>query len=98
MHEKAEEVWSCAKLTLDQCKTCVYSKRPAPFANHYEKAYCLVYTREDGESKPEDVKYNGAPCEFHTTEAEMEELLENEDNVRAFAIAHGYDGAEYAGR
>ncbi len=55
------------------CKTCIFSKGPAPFADAPEKSNCLIYTRENGTSKPNSVYFGGEDCEYHMTEAELME-------------------------
>ena len=53
------------------CKTCVFANGPAPFADAPDKSYCLIYTRENGASKPNSVYFDGEDCEYHMTEAEF---------------------------
>lgn len=56
------EVWGCAKINPAYCKKCAYSHGEPPFADLPEKAYCEIFTRESGLSKPKDVYYEGAEC------------------------------------
>jgi len=55
------------------CKTCIFSKGPAPFADAPEKSNCLIYKDEDGVTKPNSVYFDGEECEYHMTEAELME-------------------------
>ncbi len=70
MQEKLNERWGCLPITVEQCRTCVWSKGPAPFEDAPEKNYCLVYRKKDIIGKPDDVYHEGAECEYHMTEAE----------------------------
>ena len=47
------------------CRSCRFAHGPAPFADTPEKAYCLIYRREDGQIKPNSVSYEGQPCKFY---------------------------------
>lgn len=77
MKEKAQETWGCAKLTVEQCRTCAFSKGPAPWADRPEKAYCIKYPRDGSNgSKPDSVLFEGEPCEFYATEAQLKAALE----------------------
>lgn len=55
------------------CKTCIFSKGPAPFADDPKKSNCLIYKDEDGVTKPNSVYFDGEDCEYHMTEAELME-------------------------
>lgn len=70
LEEKMDEQWGCAKLTVEQCRTCVFAKGPAPFADAPDKAFCLKYPHPY--VKPDSVLFDGEECEYHMTEAEQE--------------------------
>lgn len=50
------------------CKSCIFSHGKPPFADLPEKAYCVIYPKENGRAKPPDVYYNGAECEYYEQE------------------------------
>jgi hypothetical protein len=52
----------CKPINPKQCKTCVFSHGEPPFADAPEKRYCMVFSRESGNRKPNDVYYDGAEC------------------------------------
>lgn len=52
------------------CKTCIYSRGPAPFEDGPEKSNCRVYQIGKRGDKPNSVYFDGEDCEYHTTEAE----------------------------
>ena len=56
------------------CKTCVFAKGPAPFADDPKKSNCLKYPvgGKYGD-KPNSVYFDGEDCEYHMTEAELME-------------------------
>ncbi len=58
-------VFGCNAINPKHCKTCAFSHGEPPFADLPEKAYCMVYARENGISKPNDVYFDGAECEFY---------------------------------
>ena len=63
--EKAQESWGCAKINPKQCKTCRFSHGKPPFEDSPLKAYCMIYSKEDGEAKPPEVYYDGKECEYY---------------------------------
>lgn len=50
------------------CKGCKYAHGEPPWADRPTKGYCKVYRRVDGLQKPDDVYYDGTPCEFREPE------------------------------
>lgn len=50
------------------CKSCIFSHGKPPFADLPEKAYCVIYSKENGKVKHPDVYYNGAECEYYEKE------------------------------
>lgn len=78
-----QEKWGCAKITAEQCRTCIFSRGPAPWADLPEKAYCIKYPR-GGElgSKPDSVIFEGGECEFHLTTEEANLAQERLDEER----------------
>lgn len=59
------ERWGCNTINPKFCKTCIFSKGDPPFEDRPEKAYCMIYSREQGVGKPYDVYYEGGLCEFY---------------------------------
>ncbi len=53
------------RLESEYDKTCIFSKGDPPFEDRPEKAYCMIYSREQGVGKPYDVYYEGGLCEFY---------------------------------
>lgn len=47
------------------CKTCRFSHGQPPFEDLPEKAYCMIYSKDEGEAKPPNVYYEGAECEYY---------------------------------
>jgi hypothetical protein len=54
--------------TNKACKTCIFAHGEAPWADSPLKNYCMMYEREDGQGKPDDVSYEGADCEYYEAE------------------------------
>lgn len=46
------------------CKKCRFAHGKPPFEDMPEKQYCMIYTHDSGETKPQDVFRNGAECEY----------------------------------
>ena len=59
------EGFGCLKINPKACKTCRFSKGKPPFEDAPEKAYCMIYSRDDGEEKPDNVYYHGGKCEYY---------------------------------
>lgn len=59
------ETFGCRKINPAFCRSCRFSKGKPPFEDGPEKAYCMIYSREEGEAKPEDVYYDGARCDYY---------------------------------
>lgn len=57
--------FGCKKINPKFCKMCIFSKGDPPFEDRPEKAYCMIYSREQGVGKPYDVYYEGGLCEFY---------------------------------
>lgn len=76
LQEKDTPKWGCAELTVEQCRTCIYSNGPAPFADAPEKGYCVMYPRETSAGKPDSVIFEGQACELHLTKAEAKKAVE----------------------
>lgn len=55
----------CKPINPKWCETCTYAHGEPPFADLPNKAYCMIYTRESGISKPNDVYFDGAKCEAY---------------------------------
>lgn len=63
--DSKEERIGCRGINPKYCKTCVFSKGAPPFEDGPEKAYCLIYSRDEGEAKPPEVYYDGEECEYY---------------------------------
>ncbi len=61
-------VFGCNTINPVYCRTCIFRHGKPPFADLPEKAYCLVFTKESGLSKPNDVYYEGAECDAYEKE------------------------------
>lgn len=59
------ETFGCRKINPAFCRSCRFAKGQPPFEDGPEKAHCLIYSREEGEQKPEDVYYDGARCDYY---------------------------------
>jgi hypothetical protein len=51
--------------TNKACQTCMLAHGEPPWADSPDKSYCQIYERDAGKSKPVDVEYKGAPCEYY---------------------------------
>ena len=69
------------------CKTCIFSKGPAPFADDPEKSNCLKYPvgGKYGD-KPNSVYFDGEDCEYHMTKAEQESTIKRIEEKRKALI------------
>lgn len=65
LKEKSQEIWGCNEIKATYCMTCAYAHGDPPFADLPKKAYCLMYPKSTGRSKPEDVYYEGKPCKYN---------------------------------
>lgn len=65
-----DEVFGCGKINPKFCQTCRFSRGKPPFEDAPEKAYCMIYSRDEGETKPPEVYYDGAECEFYHKDTE----------------------------
>lgn len=45
------------------CKTCMFSHGKPPYADLPEKCHCMIF--EYPNDKPNDVYYDGKPCEYY---------------------------------
>lgn len=61
----ADEVFGCRRINPKWCKTCRFARGEPPFEDAPEKGHCMIYSRGEGESKPDDVYFDGAECEFY---------------------------------
>jgi hypothetical protein len=59
------EVIGCRGINPRACKTCRFSRGEPPFEDGPEKAYCMIFSRDEGEAKPPEVYYDGEDCEFY---------------------------------
>lgn len=59
------EMFACKEINPKQCKTCVFSHGAPPFEDLPTKAYCVIYSRENGLRKPDSVYFNGGACEYY---------------------------------
>lgn len=50
------------------CKTCKHSHGDNAFENKPEKAYCIVYNRNRGIMKPDEVLFFGKECKYYEEE------------------------------
>lgn len=60
-----EQAWGCRTINPRACETCANRHGTPPFADMPRKAYCAIYTKESGMSKPGAVYYEGADCPFY---------------------------------
>lgn len=44
------------------CRSCRFSHGDPPFEDSPEKAYCRIYSRDEGEQKPPEIYYDGKDC------------------------------------
>jgi hypothetical protein len=65
LEEKSQEVWGCGTINPRACRTCRFSHGKPPFEDMPEKAYCMIFSRDEGEAKPPEVYYEGEDCEFY---------------------------------
>ena len=66
--ESKAERWGCRGINPVFCRTCIFAHGEPPFADSPEKAYCRIYERDKGTSKPPEVYYDGERCEFYEQE------------------------------
>lgn len=65
--EKSKDaLWGCATINPKACRSCRFAKGEPPFEDAPEKAYCMIYSRDEGEAKPPEVYYDGKQCEYYT--------------------------------
>jgi hypothetical protein len=50
------------------CRTCMFAHGEPPWADAFDKAHCLMYPESDGVDKPNDVYFDGAPCDYYERE------------------------------
>lgn len=60
-----DEVWGCRSINPISCQTCMFAHGKPPFEDLPNKAYCMIYSKDDGEAKPPEVYYDGEECEFY---------------------------------
>jgi hypothetical protein len=63
--ESKAEVIGCRGINPRYCRTCRFSRGEPPFEDAPEKAYCMIFSRDEGEAKPPEVYYDGEECEFY---------------------------------
>lgn len=63
--DREGEIFGCKKINPRACKTCRFARGAPPFEDAPEKAYCMIYSRDEGEAKPDEVYYEGADCEYY---------------------------------
>jgi hypothetical protein len=51
------------------CQTCTFAHGEPPWADSPNKNYCVIYGRNEGEGKPDDVSFDGADCEYYEANA-----------------------------
>lgn len=66
------EMFACKKINPEFCKTCEFSHGDPPFEDSPMKAYCMIYSRELGLSKPKSVYFDGARCKYYSKEKDTE--------------------------
>lgn len=66
------EVFGCRTINPKYCRTCIFAHGEPPFADSPKKAYCVIYNRDLALKKPDNVYFNGAPCEYYQNEDESE--------------------------
>lgn len=66
------EMFACKKINPEFCKTCIFRHGKPPFADLPTKAYCMIYSEESGNKKPDAVYFNGARCEYYSNEEEKD--------------------------
>lgn len=47
------------------CKTCMFAHGKPPFEDLPNKAYCMIYSKDDSNGKPPEVYYDGEECDFY---------------------------------
>ena len=55
----------CNKVNPKKCMTCRFSRGEPPFEDSPMKAYCMIYSKDEGEAKPPEVYYDGGDCEYY---------------------------------
>lgn len=60
-----DEVWGCRGINPKWCQTCMFAHGKPPFEDLPDKAYCMIYSKDGGEAKPDEVYYDGEECEFY---------------------------------
>jgi hypothetical protein len=60
------ENWKAIQPNPKACETCIFSHGEAPWADNPIKASCEIY--EYPESKPHEVYFEGAACEYYEKE------------------------------
>lgn len=68
--DQKNEKWGCATINPKACETCIFAHGEPPFADLPTKAYCMIYSRDRGISKPPGVYYEGKPCEYYSKDEE----------------------------
>ena len=69
---KLRDTWDaplgCTQPNPVWCRTCLFSHGEPPFEDLPEKAYCKIYSKDEGEGKPPEVYFDGEECEFYEKE------------------------------
>ena len=47
------------------CESCIFAAVIDPIGRQPKMRYCKIYETDDSEGKPDDVLYEGVPCEYY---------------------------------
>lgn len=65
---QSEFMPGCKPINPKYCKTCVFANGQPPYEDSPKKRYCMIYTRESGNRKPNGVYYDGEECPAYENE------------------------------
>ena len=63
--ESENETWGCRRINPKWCQTCRFAHGKPPFEDLPNKAYCMIYSKDDSNGKPPEVYYDGEECDFY---------------------------------
>lgn len=63
--DSENEVWGCRRINPQWCQTCMFAHGKPPFEDLPNKAYCMIYSKDDSNGKPPEVYYDGEECDFY---------------------------------
>lgn len=64
--QQTEEIFGCKQVNPKYCETCMFVETREPFGKLPRLANCKIYKYP--QSKPEEILFSGAECEYYEKE------------------------------